>query len=137
MENRVFFPQGALDRWIVDGTIELRETELTIRPIGRRYKLEEAVRVLREVSGGGDPHRLIGRVKTRAHIEQLGGEIIESSLLLEDDAYDVEPGWLGAPVGSLAEHMRSGAQENEMGARDPDDQATDEDLLARFVAGRP
>jgi len=135
MENRVFFPQAALDRWIVDGTIDLHQTELTVLANGRAYKLAEGVRVLREVSGGGDPHGLVGRVKTRAHIEQLGGEIIESSLLLGDAAYDVEPGWLGVPVGLLARDIRSASQNDGAGARSAGDPTTEEDLLARLVAG--
>src|ERR1019366_9937982 len=44
MENRVFFPQAALDEWIVDGTVELNTGVLTILSEGRRYQLLEAVR---------------------------------------------------------------------------------------------
>ena len=135
MENRVFFPQAALDHWIVDGTVDLQQTELTILANGRAYKLAEGVRVLREVSGGGDPHGLVGRVKTRAHLEQLGGEIIESSLLLGDVGYDVEPGWLGVPVGALARDGRSESRNSEGGGRFAPEPTTEEDILARLVAG--
>jgi hypothetical protein len=134
MENRVFFPQAALDRWIVDGTIDLQQNELTILADGRAYTLAEGVHVLREVSGGGDPHELTGRVKTRAHLEQLGGEIIESSLLLGDAAYDVEPGWLGVPVGTFTQHVRSESRKKAVGGRPTEDPKTEEDLLARLVA---
>jgi hypothetical protein len=135
MENRVFFPQAALDQWIVEGTIDLQQGVLTILTEGRGYKLADAVRILREVSGGGDPHSLVGRVKTRAHLEQLGAEIVESSLLLGDEAYDVQPGWLGIPVGPFVEHIRSDARRKAHGGRAIADPKTEEDLLARFVAG--
>ena len=49
MENRVFFPQAALDQWIVDGTVELTHGVLTILSEGRRYELVEAVHVVREI----------------------------------------------------------------------------------------
>ena len=62
MENRIFFPQAALDEWIVDGTVELQDGELTILAVGRRYRLAEAVHVVRDVSGGGDDE-LVGRVE--------------------------------------------------------------------------
>ena len=122
MQNRVFFPQAVLDEWIVAGTVDLQRGELTLvggAGAGRRYALEEAVRVMKEVSGAGDLAKLLGKVKTRAWLEQRGGEIVESSMLFGDAAYDVEPGWVGTPIGPLPPGARV---KNE------------EDLLGRFVA---
>jgi hypothetical protein len=134
MENRVFFPQAALDQWIVDGTVDLAQGELTIVSEGRRYRLAEAVRVVREVSGLADVQHLVGRVKTRAFLEAQGAEIVESSMLLGDAAFDIEPGWVGTPVGTFAEHVGSDARKKARaaGTSDPEPK-TDEDLLARFL----
>jgi hypothetical protein len=99
MENRFFFPQAALDQWIVDERVDFRDAELTVLGAGRRYKLAEAVHVVREVSGTTDSHDIVGRVKSRGALEKLGAEIVESSMLLGDAAYDVEPGWVGTPIG--------------------------------------
>jgi hypothetical protein len=140
-ENQLFFPQDALDRWIVDASVELQQGELSIVNEGRRFKLTEAVRILREVSGAGDAHELLGRVKTRAFLEELGAEIVEHSMLLGDAAYDVEPGWLGAPQGSFAEHMASEAARkgphgrNGRGAADIASPRSDEELLAQWLGG--
>jgi hypothetical protein len=134
MKNRVFFPQAALDEWMVEGTVDLQQNELTLLAEGRRYQLAEAVRVVREVSGVADGHELVGRVKARAHLDQIGAEIVETSMLLGDAAYDVEPGWLATPVGSLVEHLRSDARKKARGGRTTEDPKTDEDLLARFLA---
>jgi hypothetical protein len=134
MQNRVFFPQSALDHWIVDGTVDLQQGELTILGEGRRYKLVEAVRVLREVSGTGDSHDLVGRVKPLPQLEQLGAEIVESSMLVGDKAYDVDPGWLGLPIGTFAEHVESAARQKARGEKLGAEPKTDEDLLARFLA---
>jgi hypothetical protein len=102
MENLYFFPQAALDQWIVDERVDVKDGELTVLGAGRRYKLSEAVHVLREVTGAGDSRDLLGRVKARGKLEQLGAEIVEGSMLLGDAAYDVEPGWFGTPVGASA-----------------------------------
>jgi hypothetical protein len=129
MQNRVFFPQAALDQWIVQGAIDLQDNELTILGEGRRYRMAEAVRVLREVSGGEDPNELVGRVKAKGYLAQLGAEIMQDSMLVADAAYDVEPGWVGIPIGTFAEHLSSAAR--------PGASKTDEELLANFLAKSP
>ena len=78
MQNRVFFPQAALDTWLSDGTVDLRGDELTIVAEGRRYKLTEAVRIVSEVTGGDDPHELVGHVKSKSALDEKGAEILES-----------------------------------------------------------
>ncbi|HEY8091414.1 MAG TPA: hypothetical protein VIF09_26300 [Polyangiaceae bacterium] len=134
MENRVFFPQEALDTWIVDGTVELNSGVLTIVGEGRRYELAEAVHVVREVSGAGDQHKLVGRARTRAALERLGAEIVETSMLLGDAAYDVAPGWVGSPVGPFADHVESDVRRRARGGKPGPELKNEEDLLARFLA---
>jgi hypothetical protein len=145
MQNRVFFPQAALDQWIVDGTVDLQRGELTILAEGRRFALEEAVHVLREVTGAGDAAKLVGRVRTRAALEGLGAELVETSMLLGETAYDVEPGWVGTPIGSFADHLESGARRKARSAGTGGGGSgtapaagpaphTDEELLAKFLA---
>src|SRR5690242_14075234 len=130
MKNRVFFPQTALDEWLSSDRVDLKNDELTIKSESRRYKIIEAVRVLREVTESADPHELIGRVKSRAFLEELGAEILESSMVLGDNAYDVVQGFVGAPVGTFADHRKEMPPESSPspGIR------TDEDLLAAFLA---
>ena len=41
---------------------------LVLKDESRQYKIVEALHVMRDVAGGGDAHKLVGRVKTR---EQL------------------------------------------------------------------
>jgi hypothetical protein len=128
MENRLFFPQTALDQWMSDGSAELRDGQLTL-PLGRRFSVVEALRVLREVSGLGDSRDLIGRVKARAQLAELGAEIVETSMLIGDCAYDVEPGWVGAPVGTFVEYLAAAGGGNH--GRDPP--RTDEELISRLL----
>jgi hypothetical protein len=135
MHNRVFFPQAALDQWLNDGTVDLRGTELTIVAEARKYRLAEAVRVLQEVSGAEDAQALVGRVKAKSQLEEKGAEILESSMILGDNAYDVIPGWLGTPVGTFDEHVASKerAQARAAGSPTAEDPRSDEDLLAAFL----
>jgi hypothetical protein len=131
MKNRVFFPQAALDEWIADDRVDLRHDELTIRSEGRRYRIIEAIRVLREVTGGPDANELLGKVKSRAFLNELGAEILEGSMILGDNAYDVVPGFVGAPIGSFAEHRKSIPETAVVHSL-----TTDEDLLATFLTSK-
>jgi hypothetical protein len=139
MENKFFFPQDALDRWIVDEVIDLIDGELTVLGEGRRYRLAEAVRILREVPGSEDPHELVGLVKERARLEQLGAEIVQTSMLLGEAAYDVQPGWVGVPVQTEAEPSLARERTGERTAgrkedsRDTRGAKSDEEVLARLA----
>jgi len=135
MRNRVFFPQTALDEWIADDRVELSSDELHIRsePVqrddgtsARKYRIVEAVRVLREVTDAPDPNDLVGKVKSKAYLAELGAEILESSMIIGDNAYDIVPGFAGAPIGSFAEHRQS--QPDKLPSL-----SSDEELLAAFL----
>src|SRR6478609_6190811 len=106
MRNRVFFPQAALDEWLADNRIDLKNDELSIKGEDRRFRIIEAVRVLREVTGSDDPHELLGCVKSRAFLGELGAELLEGSMIIGDNAYDVVPGFVGAPTSTFDDHRR-------------------------------
>ena len=135
--NRVFFPQAAFDAWLGDGSVDLRGDELTIVAEARRYKLSEAVRIVAEVTGSPDPHELVGRVKSKNVLEDRGAEILESSMIFGENAYDVIPGWLGAPTSSFEEHAQSShraeARATSLAPPPGKEPSTDEDLLATYL----
>ncbi len=137
--NRVFFPQAALDQWISDGKVDLSGDELTIKPEARRYRILEAARVVREVTGLPDANELVGKVKTREHLTGLGADLLENSMVLGDNAYDVIPGFVGSPVGSFEEHLAGPARSEAKGSGSAQPRgaapASDEDLLAKFLLG--
>ncbi|HMY19357.1 MAG TPA: hypothetical protein PKA58_23700 [Polyangium sp.] len=128
MRNRVFFPQIALDEWLTEARAELRNDELLVKAEGRKYRIIEGIRVLREVSGMSDGNELVGKVKSKAFLVELGAEILESSMILGDNAYDVVPGFIGAPTGSL---LNMPAVTSSPA---PPPVSSDEDLLAAFLA---
>jgi hypothetical protein len=136
MQNRVFFSQTAVDQWGIDGKIDLVGGDLILLAEGRRYKVEEAVRIVTEVTGANDDRKIIGKVKPKRALEEIGAELLETSMILGDNAYDVIPGWLGAPSGPFADHLlspervaaRQGRTDLGTGPR------SDEELLERFLA---
>lgn len=137
MRNRVFFPQACLDQWGVEGKIELTSTELLITGEGRRYAMTEVVRVVREVTGSPDIHRIVGKVRPKAELEKIGAEILENSMVIGDNAYDVVEGWAGTPTTSFDDHVRSPARAKARGGR-PDQNGAprnEEELLSRFAEG--
>jgi hypothetical protein len=133
VQNRVFFPQEALDAWMTAGTIDLKGTELTIVAEARRYRLAEAVRILREVSGTPDANELVGRVKSKPYLVELGAEVLEGSMILGDNAYDVVQGWTGIPIGTFDEHFtssaRAKARASNPGTFSDEEPKTEEQLL--------
>ena len=76
--------------------------------------------VIRDAAGGGDTRALIDKVKTREQLRELGAEVFEGSLIIDDDAYDVIPGFVGEPVGQAP-------------AAAPTADVNEEDLLAQFL----
>lgn len=136
MQNRVFFPQPAVDQWGIDSKIDLVAGELILLAEGRRYKVEEAVRVVLEVSGANDEHKLVGKVKTKRALDEVGAELLETSMILGENAYDVVPGWMGTATSTFADHLMSADRMAARGGKTDlgDLLKTDEQLLTRFVA---
>jgi hypothetical protein len=135
MVVRFFVPQTALDAWISSALADVQDDRLTVVAEARQYVLTEAVHVLREVGGAGDGHELVGRVKSRAELEETGAEIVETSMLIGEFAYDVEPGWLATPDGDFDEHVRSTKRQDARALRPGPAPTSDEDLLSRLAAG--
>ncbi len=101
MTNSVFFPQELLDILMDQGRIDLDGEQLVVTDGGYRYAVEEAVRIVLEETESDDPEHLCGKVMSRTELcDQRGAEILGESLLLEDLAYVVVPGFRGKPVGT-------------------------------------
>ncbi len=119
-KSRVFFPQEVIDRWLALGEAELTGAELWLRSERRRYRVVEAVRVVREVSGAPDPLDLSGSVKTLAFVSALEAELLGDSMIVGENAFETVIGWLGAPL------------ETPQAPADP----SDESYRRRFVGDR-
>lgn len=111
----------------MEGRAELSTSSLVLPPMGRRFSITPAVRIRAEVTGTPCPHGLVNRVKLRTELEALGAEIMDGSMVLGDNAYDVELGVLGTPEGRFADYA---ARPNALPA------ANDEELLTLVASGK-
>jgi hypothetical protein len=134
MQNRVFFPQAALDLWLSEGVIDLKGMEMSLTREARRYRLLEAAYVLHEVTGAEDINELVGRVKSKQYLQELGAELLESSLILGDNAYEVTPGFLASPIGTFEEFVMSAEHKVRASQSSDPEPRSDEDLLALILA---
>jgi len=104
--NKVFFPQDVLDILVALERVDVVGEELVLTHEGLRYSVQEAVRVLEEVTTGEDPRGLCGRVsQIELLVEKHAAEILGNSMIIEDSAYDVVPGLLAAPAGEIDEGL--------------------------------
>lgn len=101
--NRVFFPQDSLDHWIGESRVDLVGNELIIKAENRRYRVVEAVRILSEVTGTQELHDLVGKVKSLTYLSELGAEILGTSMVLGDNAYEIMPGFMGTALGGSSD----------------------------------
>ncbi len=91
----VFLTNIMLQQWTDEGKVRLDDTTLTLVAERRTVKLTPAVRFTRLIDGGEDPHKLIGKVKTKEQLVELGAEHYMDSVILGDVGYTVLEGFMG------------------------------------------
>ncbi len=130
--NRFFWPQELLDQWIVEDKITLKDDSLTIVSEKRTFQTKQAVYFSADVSDGQDTHNFVGRVKELSVLEEMGAEYYMDSVIMEDSAYEVVPGFTGEPeAGKSAGAMDlSAALAGETGEGEAN---SDRELLAKFL----
>jgi hypothetical protein len=136
MTPRLFLSQAAVERFAAEGRAELGDGALVVTGgalAGARLEVEPALRVKAVAGGGADPHALVGKVQVLAPLRERGAECVGDSMLLEDIAYDVEPGFLASPEPALVERLVPGSHAPSVVTRVGQ---PDADLLARFLLSR-
>ncbi len=83
-----------MDSWTTGGKVGLKDDLMTVPALGRTFRLESAVRVVKLV-GGDDDKQLVGRVKTASELSGEGAEHYGASLVIADSAYECEEGFVG------------------------------------------
>ncbi|HET9551411.1 MAG TPA: hypothetical protein VFP50_00445, partial [Anaeromyxobacteraceae bacterium] len=97
MAGLLFVSQAMLDSWAEQGKIDFVGNVMTLLAgdgRGRSYALDPAVRFLSVVGAEADPNQLLRKVKSLAQLKELGAEAVDTSVILGDVAYEVEPGFL-------------------------------------------
>jgi hypothetical protein len=95
---RLFISQDRMDNWTVEDRIKVDGDVMTLQGDGRAFKIVPAVRFMKVAGGDPDAHGLLGKVKTVEYLLQQGGEHYHDSVILGDVAYDVQNGFMGAPI---------------------------------------
>jgi pyruvate/2-oxoglutarate dehydrogenase complex dihydrolipoamide acyltransferase (E2) component len=97
MAGLLFVAQAMLDSWAEQGKIDFVGNVMTLlagQGKGRSYALDPAVRFMKVLGAEADPNQLLRKVKSLAQLRELGAEAVDSSVILGDVAYEVEPGFL-------------------------------------------
>ena len=93
MADYLFVPQSVLDRWSEQGRIQVDGNVLTIIGEQKSFALTSAVRFIK-MEAGEDTAGLLAKVKTTDALKQMGAEHYMESVLLGENAYQVQQGFL-------------------------------------------
>jgi len=99
---RIFVAETLIDRWLSEGQIQLDGELLRLSGGGVPASLFISPAVFFEGVDGGDddPYQVVGCVKSSQELAQMAADHIETSVIMGDHAYTVEPGFLAVPVGA-------------------------------------
>lgn len=98
---RIFIAQSLVDGWLGEGWIQLDGELMRLSVQGGPASLfiSPAVFFERADGDGGDPYQVVGCVKSSQELAQMGAEHFDHDVVLGDQAYTVEPGFVAVPVG--------------------------------------
>ncbi len=93
MGSLKFIAQSLLDSWSDEGKVEIDGPLLRIPSEDVAFTLIPAVHFFALLEGE-DSQKLVSKVKTEAYVREIGGEVMTTSCLFGDTAYEVQPGFL-------------------------------------------
>jgi hypothetical protein len=91
----VFLSNAMLTQWSDQGKVRLEDTTLTLLQENRTVKLKPAVRFTKTIDDSPDPNQLLGKVKSKEQLQEMGAEHYLDSVILGDVGYTVIEGFLG------------------------------------------
>ncbi len=91
----VFIAQSMLQDWADKGKVRLDDTTLILLKEHKQVDLIPAVRFTEVIGGEEDPHKLVGKVKSKSQLAEMDAEHYMDSVLCGDVAYQVVEGFLG------------------------------------------
>ena len=95
--SRLFISVERLDNWTIEGRASLEGDRMTLTELNRSFAMKPAVHFLRS-TGSDDPYDLVGRVKSKETLDEMGADCFEKSVIYKDTAYDVIEGFIGEPI---------------------------------------
>ncbi len=97
MPSKAFIPQADLSAWVSAERVDLRGDTLVLRGASAALSLMPASH-FRTLTAGDDTHSLLGKVKDERALEAMGAEGFETSVILGETAYEVDPGFVATVV---------------------------------------
>jgi hypothetical protein len=94
--ERLFVAHDKLALWVDQGKVTVDRNVLTLLAERKSYTLVEAVRFLRILGDEPDTLALLGKVRTKDQLKALNAEHMETSVIIGETAYEVQPGFVGA-----------------------------------------
>lgn len=70
---------------------------MTLTELNRSFAMSPAVHFVSVAGSDGDPHDLVGRVKSKKALDDMGADYFDKSVIYKDTAYDVIEGFIGEP----------------------------------------
>ena len=98
--SRLFISIERLDTWTAEGRASLVGDRMTLTELNRSFAMKPAVHFVRSsgTDGDSDPNDLVGRVKSKDNLTEMGAEQLGSSVIYKESAYDVVDGFIGEPL---------------------------------------
>src|SRR5712672_2877440 len=98
--SRLFISVDRLDAWTAEGRASLEGDRMVLTELGRAFTMTPAVYFKSAMGGAGDgdPNGLIGLVRSKRALEEMGAEQLANSVIYGDTAYDVIDGFMGEPL---------------------------------------
>ncbi len=96
--SRLFISVERLDNWTEEGRAKLEGDRMTLTEHGRAFIMKPAVAFQTVTGTDHDPYDLLGRVKSKVALDELGAEQFGNSVIYNDTAYEVIDGFIGEPL---------------------------------------
>lgn len=96
--SRLFISIDRLEAWSAEGRASLDGDKMTLTELKRSFLMKPAVHFIKATGQDHDPHDLIGRVKSKLALEEMGAEQFASSVIFNDTAYEIVDGFIGEPL---------------------------------------
>lgn len=71
---------------------------MILTELGRAFTMTPAVHFVQATGQDNDPNDLVGLVKSKPQLEEMGAEQLANSVIYNDTAYDVIDGFIGEPL---------------------------------------
>src|SRR5262249_60449917 len=96
--SRLFISVERLDSWTAEGRASLVGDRMTLTELKRSFVMKPAVHFVRATGQDHDPNDLIGRVKSKEALGEMGGEQMAGSVVDNDTTEGGVGGLLGRPL---------------------------------------